>query len=142
MGSTKEDQAARRAAMQDTIAENRPFFEARMRHHYDRLGLGEWSPRLSPQERAEQKAAAEKAANVAKIKALAEKAGIGVVLVDDPDIEAKIAATHDGTAETVTGNWRGDESGFADEQAETDDENHEDTRGAVARDQAAAAVTE
>jgi 2',3'-cyclic-nucleotide 2'-phosphodiesterase (5'-nucleotidase family) len=100
--SNNQDQIARRRATQDVIAANRAHFEERMRHHYKEMDLGEWTPRLSPEERAEKKAAEEKAANVAKIKALAEKAGIGVLLVEDPNIEAKIAATHDGTAETVS----------------------------------------
>lgn len=115
MGSTKADQAARRKAMQDVIAANRPLFEERMRHYYAEMGLGEWKPRLSPEERAAKKAADEKAASVAKIKAMAEKAGIGVVLVEDPEIEQKIESVLDGTAKGVTVDWRGDENGFADD---------------------------
>lgn len=145
MGSTKQEQAARRKAIQDTIAENREFFEERMRHYHAEMDLGEWKPRLSTEARAALKAEAKKQAVVARIKAEAQKAGISVVLVDDPDIEAKIAATHDGTAETVTGNWRGDENGFADEQpdvivhpdvraalADTDDENYQSREAAPA----------
>lgn len=99
--SKNQDQIARRKATQDVIAANRAFFEERMRHHYAEMDLGEWTPRLTPEERAAKKAAEEQAAAVAKIKALAEKAGVGVVLVDDPKIEEKIAAVHNGTAEGV-----------------------------------------
>lgn len=95
------DQIARRKAIQDTIAENRPFFEARMRHYYEEMGLGEWKPRLSAEERAAKKAADEQAAAVAKIKAMAAKAGIGVLLVDDPKIEEKIQSAQDGTFQGV-----------------------------------------
>jgi hypothetical protein len=84
MSSNKRDQEARRKAMRDVIAANRAHFEERMRHHYKEMDLGEWTPRLSPEERAERKAQAEKQAIAAKIKALAEKGGIGVILVDDP----------------------------------------------------------
>lgn len=138
MGSTKQDQAARRKATQDVIAANRPLFEERMRHYYAEMELGEWQPRLTPEERAALKAEQEKAANVAKIRALAEKAGIGVLLVDDPDIEQKMQAAKDGTFQGVSFDWRGDENGFADEQADvrealadTDDENYQSREAAV-----------
>lgn len=116
MGSTKEDQAARRKATQDVIAANRPLFEERMRHYYAEAGLGEWSPRLSPEERAAQKAEAKRDAVVARLRAEAAKAGIGIVLVEDPDIQEKLDAAAAGTAEAVTLDWRGDENGFMDEQ--------------------------
>lgn len=99
--SKNQDQIARRRATQDVIAQNRAYFEERMHHYYEEMGLGEWKPRLSAEERAEAKAAAEKAANVAKIKALAEKAGIGVLLVDDPKIEEKMQSAQDGTFQGV-----------------------------------------
>ena len=102
MGSTKQEQAARRAAIQETISENREFFEGRMRHHYEAMGLGEWTPRLSPEERAERKAFDERTKAAEKIQALAAKAGL-TVTVD------QAAAT----------DWRGDENGFADEQPES-----------------------
>lgn len=117
MGSTKEDQTARRRATQDVIAANRPFFEERMRHYYAEAGLGEWSPRLSPEERAAQKAAEKKAAVVARLRAEAAKVGIGILLVEDPDIQEKVDSAADGTFKGVTLDWRGDENGFADEQA-------------------------
>lgn len=120
MGSNTKDQAARRKATQDVIAANRELFEERMRHYYAEMDLGEWKPRLAPEERAAKKAAAEKEATAAKIRAMAEKAGIGVVLVDDPKIEEKIAAVHDGTAEGVSFDWRGDENGFEDEQSDAE----------------------
>lgn len=118
MGSTKEDQTARRRATQDVIAANRPFFEERMRHYYAEAGLGEWSPRLSPEERAAQKAAEKKAAVVARLRAEAAKVGIGILLVEDPDIQEKVDSAADGTFKGVTLDWRGDENGFADEQDE------------------------
>lgn len=121
MGSTKEDQAARRKATQDVIAANRPFFEERMRHYYAEAGLGEWSPRLSPEERAAQKAEAKKQATVKRIKAEADKAGISVLVLDAPGVEDKIKAAQDGTFEGVSFDWRGDENGFADEQTEDTD---------------------
>lgn len=118
MGSNKEDQAARRKATQDVIAANRPLFEARMRHYYEEMNLGQWTRRATPREREVVKAALEKAKAAKKIEEIAAKAGLTV------DI--------DGVAVEV--DWSGDEDGFADEQ--------EDTRGTVARDQAAAPVTE
>lgn len=93
------DQIARRKAIQDTIAENREFFEARMRHHYDEMGLGTWKPRLSAEERAAVKAREAQDKAVAQIKALAEKAGVGVVVVEDPDIQKKLDSVVDGTYE-------------------------------------------
>lgn len=132
MGSTKEDQAARRKATQDVIAANREFFEERMRHYYAEANLGEWSPRLSPEERAARKAEDKKAAVVARLRAEAAKAGIGILLVEDPDIQEKLDAAAAGTSEGVSFNWRGDENGFMDEQADmrealadTDDENYQ-----------------
>lgn len=121
MGSTKQEQAARRAAIQDLITANRPFFYERMRHHYDRMGLGEWSPRPTPETRAAIKAAEEKSKAAKKIKDIAEKAGIAVEIGDlgvAVHVVDAIEATHNGTAETVTGNWHGNENGFADERAE------------------------
>lgn len=73
-----------------------------MRHHYEAMGLGEWTPRLSPEERAERKAFDERTKAAEKIQALAAKAGL-TVTVD------QAAAT----------DWRGDENGFADEQPES-----------------------
>lgn len=101
MTDKNQDQIARRKATQEVIAANRAYFEERMRFHYDEMGLGEWTPRLSPEERAAKKAADEQAAAVAKIKAMAAKAGLGVLLVDDPDIEAKVKSAQDGTFQGV-----------------------------------------
>lgn len=106
MSSNKQDQAARRRATQDVIAANRPLFEERMRHYYEEMGLGTWTPRLSPEERAAAKAEAAKQAAADKIKALAEAAGIGVLLVDDAQIAEKIQAVHDGTSEGVEVDWK------------------------------------
>lgn len=103
--SKNQDQIARRKATQDVIAANRPLFEERMRHYYEEMGLGEWKPRLSPEERAAVKAEQAKRAAADKIKALAEQAGIGVLLVDDPKIGEKIQATQDGTSEGVEYPW-------------------------------------
>lgn len=139
MGSTKQEQAARRAAIQDTISENREFFEGRMRHHHEAMGLGEWSPRLSPEDRAAQKAEAKKQAVVNRIKAEADKVGISVLVLDAPGVEDKIKAAADGTFKGVALDWRGDENGFADEQADlraaladTDDENYQSREAAPA----------
>lgn len=99
--SNNQDQIARRRATQDVIAANRALFEERMRHYYEEMDLGEWTPRLSAEERAAKKAADEKAAAAAKIKAMAAKAGIGVLLVDDPKIEEKIQSAQDGTFQGV-----------------------------------------
>lgn len=96
MTDKNQDQIARRKAIQDTIAENRAFFEARMRRYYEEMDLGEWKPRLSPEERAAKKAADEKAANVAKIKALAEKSGISILLADDQGTVDRLVATEEG----------------------------------------------
>lgn len=119
MGSTKEDQAARRKATQDVIAANRPLFEERMRHYYAEMGLGEWNPRPTPEERAAAKAEAKKQAAVTRIKAEAEKAGIGVLLVDDPNIEAKMQAVEDGTFQGVKVDWDTDTVTDETEPAET-----------------------
>jgi hypothetical protein len=122
VGSTKQDQAARRKATQDVIAANRPLFEERMRHYYAEMGLGQWSRRPTQREREVLRAAEEKAKAAQKIKDIAEKAGLTV------DI--------DGVAVEV--DWRGDENGFADEQADvrealadTDDENYQSREAAV-----------
>lgn len=85
------------------------------------------------------KAEQEKAASVAKIRALAEKAGIGVLLVDDPKIEEKIAAVHEGTAEGVKYPWD-EEEPSAEPEPETDDER--DDRLAAEADEAAQNVAE
>lgn len=90
MGSTKEDQAARRKAMQDVIAANRGMFEDRMRHHYEEMGLGEWTPRLSPAERAERKAHEERAKNEEKIRLLAERSGISLTIHGDDETDEPI----------------------------------------------------
>lgn len=139
MGSTKEDQAARRKAIQDVIAANRPLFEERMRHYYAEANLGEWQPRLSPEERAAQKAEEKKAATVARLRAEAAKAGIGILLVEDPNIQEKLDAAAAGTFEGVTLNWRGDESGFMDE---VEDPDVTERREALAEREQAAPVTE
>lgn len=133
MGSNKEAQAARNAADRRLREAHPTEFTMFMEEEHAKRGLT-WKRRGTPEERAAAKAEAQKQAVVTRIKAEAAKAGISVFLVDDPDIEAKIAATHDGTAETVTGNWRGDESGFADEQA--------DVREALAEREQTAPVTE
>lgn len=99
MTDKNQDQIARRKAIQDTIAENRAFFEARMRHYYEEMGLGTWKPRLSAEERAAVKAREAQDKAVAQIKALAEKAGVGVVVVEDPDIQKKLDSVVDGTYE-------------------------------------------
>jgi len=99
--SNNQDQIARRRATQDVIAANRGLFEERMRHYYEEMGLGEWTPRLSAEERAERKAQAEQQKAVAKIHALAEAAGIGVVLVEDPKIAEKIDAVKSGVDQGV-----------------------------------------
>lgn len=101
MTDKNQDQIARRKATQEVIAANRAYFEERMRFHYDEMGLGVWTPRLTAEERAAKKAADEQAAAVAKIKALAEKAGIGVVLVEDPDVQKKLDSAADGTFQGV-----------------------------------------
>lgn len=122
MSKNKQDQTARRRATQDVIAANRSLFEERMRHYYEEMGLGTWSPRLSAEERAALKAEQEKEAAAVKIRALAEKAGIGVLLVEDPLIEEKIKAVHDGTAEPgVTIDWDrpAEEQPYRDEEAAT-----------------------
>lgn len=121
MSNNKQDQTARRRATQDVIAANRALFEERMQHYYTEMGLGTWSPRLSAEERAAVKAEQAKQAAAEKIKALAEAAGIGVLLVDDPLIEDKIKATQDGTAKGVTVDWDrpAAEQPYRDEEAET-----------------------
>lgn len=116
--SKNQDQIARRRATQDVIAANRALFEERMRHYYEEMGLGEWRPRLSPEERAAVKAEQAKRAAAEKIKALAEQAGIGVLLVDDAEIEQKIKDTHDGTGETVDYPWHDQEPPAEDEDSE------------------------
>lgn len=131
MGSNKEAQAARNAADRRLREAHPTEFTMFMEEEHAKRGLT-WKRRGTPEERAAAKAEARKQAAVARIRAQAAEAGIGVVLVDDPDIEAKIAAVHDGTAQGVSFDWRGDESGFADEQADvrealadTDDENYQ-----------------
>lgn len=99
MTDKNQDQIARRKATQETIAANREFFEERMRFHYDEMGLGVWKPRLSAEERAAVKAREAQDKAVAQIKALAEKAGVGVVVVEDPDIQKKLDSVVDGTYE-------------------------------------------
>lgn len=138
MSNNKQDQTARRRATQDVIAANRALFEERMRHYYQEMGLGEWSPRLSAEERAAKKAEDEKQAAAAKIRALAEKAGIGVVLVEDPLIEQKIADVNNGvTTGGVTVDWA-DEEPDAEPEPETDDQR--DERLAIEADQASQSV--
>lgn len=113
MGTNKEKQAARHEALNEVATANpEAFFEA-MTKAYAKRNLGEYRPRLSAEERAAAKAASNKDAKVAQIKALAEKAGIGVLLVDDPKIEEKIAAAKDGTFKGVSFDWRGDSEGVA-----------------------------
>jgi len=119
--SKNQDQIARRKATQDVIAANRPLFEERMRHYYEEMGLGEWKPRLSPEERAAVKAEQAKRAAAEKIKALAKTAGIGVLLVNDAEIEEKIAAVHEGSAEGVEYPWK-DEEPPTDEEREPEPE--------------------
>ena len=107
--SNNQDQIARRKATQDVIAANRDLFEERMHHYYEEMGLGTWTPRLSAEERAAAKERAKQDKAVAKIREMAKEAGIGVLLVEDPEIEAKIQAVHDGTAEPgVTIDWKGE----------------------------------
>lgn len=113
MGSNKEKQAARHEAMVEVANANPEAFAAAMAKAYAKRDLGEYRPRLSAEERAAAKAEAAKQANVDKIKALAKKAGIGVLLVDDPRIEEKIAAVQDGTARGVSLDWRDDSEGVA-----------------------------
>jgi len=93
VGSTKEDQTARRKAIQDVIAANRPLFEERMRHHYDALGLGEWKPRLTPEERAANKAEEARLKAAEKIRALAEANGLAVAIDHFPAEDPGVAET-------------------------------------------------
>jgi hypothetical protein len=138
MSSNKQDQAARRKATQDVIAENRALFEERMRHYYEEMGLGEWKPRLSAEERAAKKAEAEKQATAAKIHALAEKAGIGVLIVEDPDIQQKLDDVVSGvTTGGVTVDWD-DEEPDSEPEPETDDQR--DERLAIEADRASQSV--
>lgn len=124
--SNNQDQIARRRATQDVIAANRPFFEERMRHYYEEMGLGEWKPRLSAEERAAQKEREAQEKAVAKIKEMAKKAGIGVVLVEDPDIETKVESVVNGTAEPgVTVDWDKDSTAERVAQVATDAEEFE-----------------
>lgn len=116
MSDSKAAQAARHEVDRQLREENRPRYEELMTAAFAKRGLP-WTPRRTAQERAAAKVEAKKQAVAARIKAEAARVGLGVLIVEDPDIEAKIAATHDGTAETVTGNWHGDANGFADEQA-------------------------
>lgn len=131
MGSNKEKQAARHEALNEVANAHPTEFAMAMQRAYAKRSLGTYSPRLSAQERATRKAEAEKRAAAAKITALAEKNGIGILLVDDPDIQKKMQAAADGTFQGVKFDWRGDENGFADEEervreavlAQTDDNN-------------------
>jgi hypothetical protein len=117
VGSTKQDQAARRKATQDVIAANRPLFEERMRHYYAEMNLGEWKPKATPELRAAIKAAEEKSKAAKKIEEIAAKAGISVEIGDlGVPVQPEVA-------------WSGGAEGFADEVAgvrealaETDDE--------------------
>lgn len=124
MTSKNQDQIARRKATQEVIAANRAYFEERMRFHYEEMGLGEWKPRLSPEERAAVKAREAQDKAVAQIKALAEKAGVGVVLVEDPDIQKKLDSAADGTFEGVQYPWDQDEPS-AEPEPETDEQRDE-----------------
>lgn len=107
MSNNTEAQNASREAARRLREENPERWEALMHEEYGKRGLT-WRRRLSAEERAERKAEAEKAAAVSKIKAMAEKAGVGVLLVDDASIEAKMVAAADGTSEGVTMDWRDD----------------------------------
>lgn len=131
MSDSKAAQAARHEVDRQLREENRPRYEELMTAAFAKRGLS-WTPRRTAQERAAAKVEAKKQAVAARIKADAAKVGLGVVIVEDPDIEAKIEAVNNGTAEGVSFDWHGDANGFADEQvdlrealADTDDENYQ-----------------
>lgn len=131
MGSNKEAQAARNAADRRLREAHPTEFTILMEEEYAKRGLT-WKRRGTAEERAAQKAEAKKQAVVTRLRAEAAKAGIGILLVEDPDIQEKMDSAADGTFKGVTLDWRGDENGFADEQADvraaladTDDENYQ-----------------
>lgn len=118
MSDSKDAQAARHEVDRQLREENRARYEELMRAAMTKRGLT-WSPRLSPEERAERKAVAEKQKASAKIAALASAHGIGVLLMDDKETEQRIReglqAAKDGTFQGTKFDWHGDQDGFADE---------------------------
>lgn len=105
MTSTINQQTARRKADQRLRTEFQERYLELMQEEHKRMGLT-YAPRLSPEERAAAKAEAEKDKTVEKIKAMAKKVGVGVLLVEDPEIEAKLQAAADGTSEGVAYDWQ------------------------------------
>lgn len=105
MTSTINQQTARRKADQRLRSEFQERYLELMQEEHKNMGLT-YTPRLSAEERAAAKAEAEKDKTVEKIKAMAKKVGVGVLLVEDPDIEAKLQSVQDGTSEGVEYDWR------------------------------------
>lgn len=117
MSDSKEAQAARHEVDRQLREENRERYETLMHEAFAKRGM-QWAPRRTAETRAAIKAAEAKAKAARKIEEIAAKAGITVDIGDlgvAVHVVNAIGATFDGTAETVTGNWHGDQDGFADE---------------------------
>lgn len=116
MTSTINQQTARRKADQRLRAEFQERYAVLMQEEHEKMGLT-YSPRLSAEEREEQKALAKRAKAEEKIRAAAEAAGLTVSIdVAPTEAEAAVLAnehvsnaireTFEGTAETVEVDYR------------------------------------
>ena len=110
MTNSKIAQAARTAAETRLRQAHKDELAQYMHEEHESRGVT-YTPRLSPQERAERDEAARKAKAQAKIVALAESAGLAVSVGEPTDAEAAVMAnpevseairrTLDGTADAV-----------------------------------------
>lgn len=116
MGSNKEQQAARNAADRRLREAHPTEHEMFMEEEHALRGLT-WKRRLPAEERAARKEEEARAKVAEKIRAMAEANGLDVQILP-AGVAQQIEATLNGTAETVTVQWRGDESGLRTETTE------------------------